>query len=54
MGQQYTVELRKALKNNSVELDAIVIRGKDENIAPNIFLNTYFHEYIEGREIGEF
>ncbi|MCR5324230.1 MAG: DUF5688 family protein [Lachnospiraceae bacterium] len=51
MGQQHTVELGKAMKNNSVELDTIVIRGKDENIVPNIFLNAYYDEYIGGREI---
>lgn len=51
VGQQYTVELGKTLKNNSVELDSIMIRGKDVNIAPNIFLNAYFKEYVEGREI---
>ena len=51
VGQKYTVELGKTLKNNSVELDSIMIRGKDVNIAPNIFLNAYFKEYVEGREI---
>ncbi|MCR5330366.1 MAG: DUF5688 family protein [Lachnospiraceae bacterium] len=49
----YEVERGKALKNNSVELDTIVIREHGEEVVPNIFLNSYFQSYIDGRSTEE-
>ncbi|MBP5330638.1 MAG: hypothetical protein J6Y89_02155 [Lachnospiraceae bacterium] len=46
---EYEVKRGKALKNNSVELDTIVIREQGEEVVPNIFLNSYYQSYIEGR-----
>ena len=50
-GPDPTIELGKVLKNNSVEFDTIMIREKDEDIVPNIFLTSYYRQYIEGRSV---
>ncbi len=48
-----TIELGKVLKNNSVEFDTIMIRKKDEDIVPNIFLTSYYRQYVEGRDVED-
>ena len=51
VGKDFGVSRGSALKNNSVRLDTMVIRQKDETVVPNIFLNNYFNEYNDGRTI---
>lgn len=53
MGQGYKVKLIKVIKNNSLELDSLVVLKNGENIAPNIYLNSYYDSYIEGTPITE-
>lgn len=48
-----TVCLNKVLKNNDMELDALCIHTKQSNISPSIYLNTYYTEYLEGRELAD-
>ncbi len=45
------VQLTKVLKNNDTELDAIVIKSEDVNIAPTIYLNNFFEDYQKGESI---
>lgn len=49
----YSIEINTVLKNNSIELDAIVILKKDETISPNIYLNEYFENYKKGATLNE-
>ena len=35
------------VKNNGVKLHGLVIRNKDSNIAPTIYLDEYYSEYME-------
>lgn len=51
MGDLYEVEIRKVLKNNSVELDACVIRKPDASAAPNVYLNDMYSDYRLGTPI---
>lgn len=53
MGQGYKVKIIKVIKNNSLELDSLVVLKNGENIAPNIYLNSYYDSYIEGTPITE-
>ena len=53
LGEDYTVTSRKALKNNSVELDCLVISQKDCVVAPNIYLNGFYAEYKNGKTVED-
>ena len=49
---EYQVSINHVFKNNGVELDGVVICKKDQKIAPNIYLNTYYDMYREGMSIS--
>lgn len=53
MGEGYTVRIYKVTKNNSLELDSLVILKKEDNYSPNIYLLPYYEDYIQGSEINE-
>lgn len=53
VGEEYIVSLHKVMKNNDIELDAIVIKSRDNNISPTIYLMPYYEEYMSGRDFGE-
>lgn len=45
------VELCTVTKTNGVELTGVSIRYKGENIAPNIYLNGFYDEYLDGKDL---
>lgn len=47
------VIIRKVLKNNGVELDALTVMSKVNNISPTIYLNSYYKEYENGRSMDD-
>lgn len=47
--EESKVEIREVHKNNEV-LDGLVIYGK-ANIAPTIYLNYYYDDYVNGKEL---
>lgn len=47
------VRLNPVKKNNGTELHAVVVRAKDSNIAPNIYLDGYFKSYEEGADLDQ-
>lgn len=51
MGEEYTVRIYKVTKNNSLELDSLVILKKGENFSPNIYLLPYYEAYMKGTGI---
>ncbi len=53
VGNDKTVTINRVLKNNDVELDALTISSSETNVAPTIYLNSYYKEYENGREPGE-
>ncbi len=42
------VTLNHVMKNNGTELDGITIMEKDKNIAPTIYINSFYDRYREG------
>lgn len=48
----YKVELVPVKKAGDVELDAVIIRDKNVNITPTIYLNDYYEQYQEGMPIS--
>lgn len=46
-----TIDMNQVQKNNGLELHAIIVKGKDSNIAPQIYMEGFFQEYQEGAEM---
>lgn len=53
MGSGYNIRVVKVLKNNSLELDSLVVLKEGKNIAPNIYLEPYYDSYLEGTPLEE-
>lgn len=53
MGKEYYSQKQTVVKNNGVSLTSLIIRKKDELIAPCIYLNAYYQQYEEGRSVRE-
>lgn len=53
MGKGYQVKLYKIMKNNSLELDSLVVLKEGRDIAPNIYLNAYYQSYMAGTTMEE-
>lgn len=53
MGEEYSVQIHKIMKNNSLELDSMVLLKKGKNFAPNIYLEPYYQAYLEGADTKE-
>ena len=51
-GADATVELTTATKNNGIHLDGIIIRIGETNVAPIIYLQQYYEEYMENEYIS--
>ncbi|MCR5338676.1 MAG: DUF5688 family protein [Lachnospiraceae bacterium] len=45
------VSITRVQKNNGTELMGLSIRGKDNPIAPNIYMNNYYQEYQQGMDV---
>lgn len=48
LGLTDEVSINKVLKNNSIELDGLVILKPGENMSPNIYLNEYYEQFMGG------
>ncbi len=46
-----TIDMNQVQKNNGLELHAVIVKGKDSNIAPQIYMEGFFQEYQEGTEM---
>lgn len=53
MGEECTIRLYKVTKNNSLELDSLVLQKEGKNFAPNIYLQPYYEAYRQGVSIRE-
>ena len=51
--QDFHVYINSVLKNNGIELDAIVILKEGENVSPNIYLEYYYDRYCDGVSLDE-
>lgn len=49
--QDYSVNIQKQLKNNGIQMDGLIIRG-EEKVTPNIYLNPYYKQFKEGRDLS--
>lgn len=47
------IRLNRVSKNNGVTLMGLCIMNPDSNIAPNIYLETFYEEYLNGKPLSE-
>lgn len=47
------VTIHSVLKNNATRLDGLSIKKPESNICPNIYLNQYYTDYEDGRDIDD-
>lgn len=52
-GNRYEVTEQKCRKNNGVILQGIRINMRGEDFAPLIYLESYYEQYLQGREIDD-
>jgi hypothetical protein len=48
LGDDYHIQIYKVTKNNSLELDSMLVQKKGKNCAPNIYLMPFYDSYLEG------
>lgn len=53
LDDNYKIEVCKVLKNNSVELVAMIIKREEDYITPNIYLENYYQQYLNGTSVNE-
>lgn len=53
MGKEYTARIYKVMKNNSLELDSLVLLKEGKSFAPNIYLQPYYEAYKQGVGLNE-
>lgn len=53
MGKGYDVRVYKIVKNNSHDLDSLIVLKEGRNFAPNIYLKAYYESYLLGTSLAE-
>jgi len=53
MGEEYLIQIHKVIKNNSLELDSLVVLKEGKNFTPNIYLLPYYESYSQGTSMQE-
>lgn len=51
LGTEYEVDIAERLKSNGVVMTQLCIRKKDCQVCPSIYLENFFEEYREGKEL---
>ena len=46
LGNNYDIHITHVIKNNSVELDGLIILRGGSSISPSIYLNSYYQNYL--------
>jgi len=53
LGINYEIRIQKITKNNGIVLDGLIIGKASKNIAPTIYLNSYYMHFIHGMSLQE-
>ncbi len=53
MGHDYEVSVHKVIKNNNIQLDSLIIRKQNSVIMPSIYLNSFYDEFCNGKELRD-
>ncbi len=52
-GDNFHIFLEPVRRNNDIHLDGLTILDRSRNIAPTIFLNHYYEEYLDGKPMAD-
>ena len=47
------VEVKDVIKNNNTVFDGLVVTSPDSNVSPTIYLNHYYEQYKNGKDIDD-
>lgn len=47
------VSIQTVVKNNDTKLDGLMVKLEDSNIAPNIYLNDFYEQHENGRDMDD-
>lgn len=50
-GDHAAISLQPIMKNNSIQLDGLMIQEDSVNISPTIYLNYYYEDYLAGKPL---
>ena len=53
LGSDYEIRIHKITKNNGIVLDGLIIGKASKNIAPTIYLNSYYMHFTHGMSLQE-
>ena len=53
LGEAYRVELKEVRKNNGVILHGMMILSQPQNVAPTIYLDSFWEDYEQGTTLAE-
>ena len=53
LGSDFEIRIQKITKNNGIVLDGLIIGRASKNIAPTIYLNSYYMHFIHGMSMQE-
>ncbi|GLC80925.1 DUF5688 family protein [Lacrimispora brassicae] len=53
LGSDYEIRIQKITKNNGIVLDGLIIGKASKNIAPTIYLNSYYMHFTHGVPLQE-
>ena len=47
------IKVHTIIKNNSLELEGMIIVEEGRNVSPNFYLQFYYEDYLKGTDIGD-
>lgn len=53
LGEEYTITINEVRKNNNIVLNGLLMKKEGQNVTPNIYLNHYYEQYIEGAQMEQ-
>ena len=53
LGSDYEIRIQKITKNNGIVLEGLIIGKANKNIAPTIYLNSYYMHFTNGMSLEE-
>lgn len=53
MGNEFEVSVHAVIKYNNIKMDSLIIRKRNAVVMPSIYLNSFYDEFCNGRELED-
>ena len=53
LGENVSITTKEVTKNNGVVYIGLLIQNEGENVIPTIYMESYYKEYVQGKEFGD-